>query len=195
MWDEALYFWFDAVETGQSFVGWEKTPTNCQAKGVDMFTSGFPMWFSSKPNKAGPQGTVPEPLMFRPSQHELNLFSGINERLKKSSAVSEFPFRFSLNWKVRLDTSLFELLVSLCSVSIGSVYFSLACGQTTDQLTTTVLDQLKRLMRPVLIMSPPIAEGGTETGRLPRDYTLLVGRRSHDWFDESIFPSTHKLVI
>lgn len=118
MWDEALYLWFDAVETGQSFVGWEKKPTNCQVKGVDMFTNGFPMWFSSKPNKAGPQGRFRKPLMFKSSQRELNLFSGTNERLKKSSAVSEIPIWFSLNWKPYSSDSTLHFLNrwSACAV-------------------------------------------------------------------------------
>lgn len=58
-------------------------------------------------------------------------------------------FVFGLNQKLSLlHVALCDLLLGLCSVSIGSVYFSLACGQTSDWLTTTVLDQLKRLMRP-----------------------------------------------
>lgn len=65
---------------------------------------------------------------------------------------------------------------------LGSVYFSLACGQTADRLTTSDLDQLKRLMRPVLIMSVGWEWGGTETGRIKitkrveGDHILLVGR-------------------
>lgn len=70
---------------------------------------------------------------------------------------------------VRLRGGLFDPLASLCSVSTGSVYFSLACSQTTGQLATNVLGQLKRLMRPRLIMTPrPPREGHRDrlSGRL-----------------------------
>lgn len=42
---------------------------------------------------------------------------------------------------VRLRAGLFDPLASLCSVSTGSVYFSLACSQTTDPLATNLLGQ------------------------------------------------------
>lgn len=58
-----------------------------------------------------------------------------------------------------------DLLAGLYSVSIGSVYFSRAFGQTADWPTTTVLDQLKRVMRPALIMSPR-GQGGGHWDRL-----------------------------
>lgn len=70
---------------------------------------------------------------------------------------------------------------SACTVL---VYFILACGQTTVRLATTVLDQLKRLMRPVLIMSPRRPEWGAPRQaawqRVQGDDTVLVGRQSHD---------------
>lgn len=61
---------------------------------------------------------------------------------------------------VRLRVALFDPLASLCSVSTGSVYFSLACSQATGPLATNVLGQLKRLMRPRLIMTPRPPRGG-----------------------------------
>ena len=112
----------------------------------------------------------------------------IKDKKKTQLCVPWIPLWF------RHDITLCDLLVGLYSVSIGSVYFSLACGQTADRLTTSDLDQLKRLMRPVLIMSA--GGGGTETGsikitkKVEGDDILLAGRWSHDAStDESIFCS------
>lgn len=74
----------------------------------------------------------------------------------------------------RHDITLCDLLVGLYSVSIGSVYFSLACGQTADRLTTSDLDQLKRLMRPVLIMSAGGAAPRQAASRLPRKWREMI---------------------